>query len=154
VGDATAVIIEHVKVSGRRVRPREAHLVGSREGCLTLRRALSPGRYDGLDLPIEQGDYAVTEIQEGAWSVTHRYYAGSGVLKGEFHNVNTPVELYPHGARYVDLELDVVRRAGEDAFLVDQERLEILCRQGFIGPLLGRRARQVAGEILARLQGA
>jgi hypothetical protein len=148
---SSSVRVEHVRASGRRVRPREGFVVECGTDRILMKRRLSRGRYDGLDLPIEEGDYALTEIRLDAWSVRHAYYSGSGLFKGEYHNVNSPVEFYPQGARYVDLEVDVVRRAGEAPFMVDQEMLAILAKEGFIGAWLEEKAREVAQDLLNSL---
>lgn len=151
LGRGGGVRLEHVRVGARPARPREAMLLEfSPEGFVAKRR-LSQGWYDGLELPIEDGDYAITEVREGAWSVRHVYYSGTGALKGEYHNVNTPVEIYPYGARYVDLEVDVARRPGEPAFLLDLERLELLAREGYVSEKLKSKALEVAHGILERL---
>ncbi len=147
------VKVEHVKVSGRPVRPREGVLVDLRENTLIIKRTFVQGHYDGLDLPIEPGDYCWTEIQEGAFFVKHAYFSRQGKLKGEYYNINTAVELYPYGARYVDLELDVIHRPGEPAFIEDRERLALLAQKGLIRSELERMAVEVAGEIRERLQG-
>jgi len=141
---AASVRLEHVRISGRRVRPREGLLVEATAQRVVMQRFFSKGRYDGLNLPIEDGDYALTDIEEGAWFVKHSYYSRTGVLKGEYHNINTPVEMYPHGARYLDLEVDVVCRAGGRPFLVDREKLAILVKEGLIWAGLERRALEVA----------
>jgi hypothetical protein len=121
------------------------------EHRIVIKRIFSKGRYDGLDLPIDEGDYGITEAQEGGWSVKTAHFSEKGELKREFYNITTPVELYPYGARYLDLEVDVVRRAGERHFLVDQERLAILGKEGFIGTRLEKKAMEIADELLTRL---
>ncbi len=151
LGRGGSVRLEHVRVGARPARPREATLIEFSTEGFVVKRRLSQGWYDGLEMPIEEGDYAITEIREGAWSVRHVYYSGTGTLKGEYHNVNTPVEMYPYGARYVDLEIDVVRRPGEKAFLLDRERLELLAREGYVSENLRNKALQVAHNILERL---
>ncbi len=151
LGRGGAVRLEHVRVGARPARPREAILIEFSSEGFVVKRRLSQGWYDGLDMPIEEGDYAITEIREGAWSVRHVYYSGTGAMKGEYHNINTPVEMYPYGARYVDLEIDVVRRPGEPAFLVDKERLELLAREGYVSETLRNKALEVAQGILQRL---
>jgi len=77
-------------------------------------------------------------------------YSG-GKLTIYYFNINTPTELYPFGARYVDLEVDVIRRAGEKAFEIDREKLLMLARKGCIGQGLQERAVQVAEDILRSL---
>lgn len=147
-----SVRLEHVRVGSRPPRPREAILLELTSNGFVAKRRLSTGWYDGLEMPIEEGDYAITEVREGAWSVRHVYYSASGVLKGEYHNINTPVELYPYGARYVDLEVDVVRRPGEPPCLLDRERLELLAREGYVSEELKKKALDTASSIIERLK--
>jgi len=145
---AGAVKLEHIKVAGKPVRPREGILLGAKGNQIMVKRSFSQGRYDGLDLPIEEGDYSLTEAEEGAWYVKHAYYSKEGRLKGEYYNINTPVELYPYGARYLDLEIDVVRRVGERSFIVDREDLAVLAKDGSIGAGLEKKALEVAQNLL------
>jgi hypothetical protein len=151
MGKAGAVRLEHVKARGKPVRPREGVLLKAVGNRILLKRSFSQGRYDGLDLPIEGGDYGFTEAREGSWHVKTAYFSGEGKLKGEYYNVNTPVELYPFGARYIDLEIDVVRRAGERAFIVDREKLELLAKEGKISPQLGEKAVEVADLLVEKM---
>jgi hypothetical protein len=145
------VRLEHIKISGKPVRPREGVLLKARGNRILVKRTFSGGRYDGLDLPIEEGDYGITELEEGGWQVKHAYYSIEGRLKGEYFNINTPVELYPYGARYLDLEIDVVRRFQESPFLTDREDLSLLVKEGFIGAELEKKALEVAGGLLKKL---
>ncbi len=140
--------LEHVKASGKAVRPREGVLHQCKEDRIVIRRTFSHGRYDGLDIPIEPGDYCLTDIRDGSWFVKHSYYSMRHKLKGEYYNINTPVEVYPFGARYIDLEIDVIRRPGEDPFLVDRERLALLKKGGIISDLLEARAVETAEKLM------
>ena len=143
--------IDHVKIAGKPIRPREGILVEAKGSKIFMKRLFSKGRYDGLDLPIVEGDYGLTEIEEGRWYVKHAYYARSGKLKGEYFNINTPVELYPYGARYLDLEVDVVCPIDKKPFLVDQEDLSLLAQNGRIGPDLLKKALETAESLLGTL---
>ena len=143
--------LEHIRPSGRPMRPREGVLVSLDADGFVFRRSFSKGRYDGLDLPIQDGDYGLTEIREGAWFVKHSYYTRDQKLIGEYFNINTPVELYPYGARYLDLEVDVICRAGDRPFLLDREKLSLLSRKGSISSDLERKALAVAEELLQTL---
>jgi predicted RNA-binding protein associated with RNAse of E/G family len=67
-------------------------------------------------------------------------------------NINTPVELYPWGVRYVDLEVDVVRRGDGDPIVVDREKLRRITLEGFISPALEERAALVAEQMLELLK--
>ena len=151
LGKAGIVRLEHVKARGKPVRPREGILLEVAEGRILVKRSFSQGRYDGLGLAIEAEDYGLTEAREGAWYVKNAYFSKDGKMKGEYYNVNTPVELYPFGARYIDLEIDVVRRAGERPFIVDREKLELLVKEGKISRPLEKKAFEVADHLIAKL---
>jgi probable ribonuclease FAU-1 len=143
--------VEHIRPSGGPMRPREGTITEVQGQGFTFKRSFAKGRYDGLDVPIRPGDYGLTEIQEGAWYVRHVYFRRDGSLIGEYYNINTPVELYPYGARYLDLEVDVVRRAGEKPYLLDREKLALLAHQGSISSQLEEKAMGVAEQILNTL---
>jgi hypothetical protein len=142
--------IEHVRVNGKVINLGDGTLAAAdaAERRVVVRRFFRGGRYDGLDLPIEEGDYALTECREGDMFVRHTYYSRKGVSKGVYVNINTPVELYPWGVRYVDLEIDVVRRGDGEPFVVDREKLKKITAQGFISPALEKRASEVAEKML------
>ncbi len=145
------VRLEHIRASGRPMRPREGTLQSVGESRIVFKRNFTKGRYDGLDLPIHEGDYCLTELREGEWYVKHSYFSKDRLLIGEYFNINTPTEFYPFGARYVDLEVDVIRRAGEDAFAIDREKLDMLVRKGSIGKGLREKAILVAERMLRGL---
>lgn len=142
------VRLEHIRPAGRPMRPREGVLLEAGKGKITFRRQFFKGRYDGLDLPITSGDYGLTFVEEGSWIVKHSYFHKDGSHIGDYYNINTPVELYPYGARYLDLEVDVVRRAGAPPLLIDQEKLCLLTRKGCIGMPLEEKALAVAEQVL------
>ena len=146
--------LEHIRPAGKQIRPREGGIVSTEEHQVIFKRCFSEGRYDGLELPIEKGDYGLTEIREGAWSVRHSYFSKEKTLKGEYYNINTPVEFYPYGARYLDLEIDVVRRTGEPPVMVDREKLSILTHEGRISKTLEAKAVDVAEELMKSLPSA
>jgi hypothetical protein len=143
--------LEHIRIAGKRIRPREGTIMEVDARRFLLKRTFAGGRYDGLDLPIEDGDYGVTEVAEGAWYLKHTYYSKAGRLIGVYYNINTPIEFYPYGARYVDLEVDVVRRGQEAPFTVDRERLAILGREGFITAKLESHASSVADRLMQEM---
>jgi hypothetical protein len=142
--------IEHVKPEGNVIQLRGGvieFLSGDKKEMF-IRRALKGGRYDGLDLIIAQGDYAVTRVREGDWLVKHSYYSAEGVLKGKYWNINTPVEFYPEKIRYVDLHVDVVLERGGRPEIIDRDQLQCLAEKGYIKEELARKALQLA-EALA-----
>jgi probable ribonuclease FAU-1 len=145
------VRLEHIRPSGKPMRPRLGVLQSVHENRVVFKREFSKGRYDGLDLPIRKGDYCLTEIREGEWYIRHSYFSKEHLRIGRYYNINTPAELYPHGARYVDLEVDVIQRAGENAFAIDQEKFEVLARKGCIGKELQNKVRLVSEQLLRGL---
>jgi Ribonuclease G/E len=102
------------------------------------REIKSPGLYDGLGVAKEPGDRAVTEFVPGRWWYKTRYLSPSGELKGEYYNINTPIEIYPDRIRYVDLELDLVRLPGGEMRLIDEAELDRALAKGWGERAAGR----------------
>jgi len=141
--------VEHVKPSGITVRLWGTVREFDRESCtITLeRRFVGGGFYDGLGVRKEWGDWGVTLVREGCWTLVHMYYSASGRLKGEFYNVNTPIEVYPRTCRYVDLEVDVVRLPDGRVRVIDFEKLEKAVWKGFVTEPLMEKALTVAEKL-------
>lgn len=143
VGDR--IRIEHVKAHSELSVHMAAQVIETSPEQITVRREIKgSGLYDGLNIPKEPGDYAVTEFRHGAWHYETRYYSRGGVLKGIYVNINTPIEIYSDRVRYVDLEIDVVQRPGEPAQIIDEAELERLVH--LVSSTLIERARAVAAE--------
>jgi hypothetical protein len=146
--------IEHVKLDGRVQilgQGRVTRLSPAEELVELEREIKSPGLYDGLGVAKEPGDRAVTEFVPGRWWYKTRYLSPSGELKGEYYNINTPIEIYPDRIRYVDLELDLVRLPGGEMRLIDEAELDRALAKGWVSERLAARAREVA-QALARGQ--
>ena len=145
----SAMVLEHVKPSGFTVRLRGVVRRFDRESRTVVleRRFSGGGVYNGLGVAKESGDWGLTFVPEGCWSLVHRYYSASGELKGEFYNVNTPVELYPGRCRYVDLEVDVVRLPGGRVRVIDVEKLKRAVWKGIISERLMEKALSVAERL-------
>ncbi len=146
--------LEHNKPDGQRFKlgPGEILEVSGDPLRITFRRHLKPGKfYDGLEIPIEPGDYAVTEIEAGKWWFVHRYYDRAGNLKGEYYNINTPVEIYPDRARYIDLEVDIVKWPDGKKEIIDKEKLKEHYEDGIIGEKLYRAILRITQEVYERV---
>ncbi|RMG68104.1 MAG: DUF402 domain-containing protein [Calditrichaeota bacterium] len=145
------VHIEHVKPDGRVIGLSpgvvESFDPGNRE--LVLRRSayLGRSRYDGLDVPKERGDYAITTVREGRWFYRHDYFRRDGRWIGAFTNVNTPVEFYPGRIRYVDLELDVVQWPDGRRRTVDEEDFQAAIEKRFFTRRLVAQVRRIVAEL-------
>jgi protein associated with RNAse G/E len=121
------IAIDHVKLNGQVIALSEGEIIecDHKAKRLILKRKKFTGghRYDGLNLPKQEGDYAVTEVTEGNFFYRHSYFRHDGRLIGEYYNINTPVEFYPDKIRYVDLEIDVVRWLDGKIEIIDEEDL-------------------------------
>ncbi len=145
--------IDHVKLDGRIISLSEGEILHAdkEQRKLTLRRAKFKGRstYDGLNMPKEKGDYAISTVKQGNWFYEHKYFRRGGQLIGTYHNINTLVEFYPDKMRYVDLEIDVVRWPDGRAQIIDEEGLRRHMEAGFLSKTLTERAVQTARELEA-----
>lgn len=146
--------IEHSRPNGKVLQLREGSIIDfipETRALRLARRFKGGGSYDGLSAAREEGDYGISTFIEGGWSVHHAYYSKSNELKGEYYNINTPVEFYPDRIRYVDLEVDVVADKGEVS-VVDCEKLEEAVEQGYISKSLSEKAMEIAGEIIEKIK--
>ncbi len=107
--------------------------------------------YDGLGIPKEPGDYAVTEVEIGEWHFKTEYFSRDGRLKGTYVNLNTPVELYPYGIRYVDLEVDVCMWPDGRVEKLDEEKLEKAMEEGLVSEKLVKLVRKKLVKIFEDL---
>ncbi len=144
--------IDHVKPDGWILNLKGEITNVKPTGTLEVKRKFrGKGFYDGLKIPKDEGDYCITKIKEGSWIVKHTYYSSENNLKGEFYNINTPVEFYPGKARYIDLEVDVVKRPGEEPEIIDLEVLEKVSEEGFITEKLTEAAKEIAEKLVETL---
>lgn len=149
--------IEHVKLDGKMISLSEGEIVETKlsEKRLILKRWRFRGRknYDGLDLPKEPGDYAITEVKEGEWFYKHTYHRNDGTIIGEYYNVNTKIEFYPDRIRYVDLEVDVVRWPDGRVEIIEEDLLDKRVKEGFITHTLASKIKEIClslKEVLLR----
>jgi hypothetical protein len=147
--------IEHIKPDGRMIYLSEGRIidVDRKKRVLLLQRDRFRGRtrYDGLNLPKMPGDFAETEVREGAWHYHHTYHHRDGTPVGRYFNINTPVEFYPDRIRYVDLEIDVVQWTDGRTETIDLADLEAALKAGHIGEELAAKAERVSRELRERL---
>ncbi len=146
--------ILHQKLNGKTIRltPGSIHSIdyeSGRPNLIILRRKLREGGiYDGLNTPIEKGDYAIGKYTIGNWYYMSTYYSGKNELKGRYYNINSPIELSHHGIRYIDLEIDVVENMLGERKLIDQEYLEKVLELKIISQELYDKAFGVSSNIL------
>lgn len=145
--------VNHVKFSGKVLRLKgEVFEVTNNQVLKVKRNFKGEGVYNGLKIIKEDGDYGITEIIEGSWITRHMYFSCKGKLKGEFYNINTPIELYPNQARYVDLEVDVVKPLNKEPKIIDLSVLEKFVEEGFVSLKLAEAAKEVAEKLVKSLE--
>ena len=66
-------------------------------------------------------------------------------------NLNTPIELYPYGIRYVDLEVDVCVWPNGRVKKLDEKKLKEAATEGIITPKLVRIVKEKLREIMKDL---
>jgi len=146
--------IEHVKLDGKVFHLGEALIKsydnndGIIEFCRVFRRE---GIYDGLETRKEPDDLATTVAKIGEWHFKTQYFSKDGELKGTYVNLNTPIELYPHGIRYIDLEIDVCKWPDGRTEVLDEEEFENAIKEGLITQKMVEIVREKVREILKDL---
>ena len=146
------VSIVHAKPWKRTITMRGT--VASWDGeLLTVERTFAAGgQYDSLHVPKLAGDWGTIEVPRGGWILRRAYFRRDGSLIGELFNIQTPAEIDARGVRYVDLEVDVVRRPDGSVAIVDEDDLDAAVRAGGLRPELAERAREVARRLAAVLR--
>ncbi|WP_248907486.1 DUF402 domain-containing protein [Halocatena marina] len=143
------ITISHGKPDGRCITLGRGEVTDyDPAGTITLERQMSPGgSYDALGVERQAGDVAITKLKEGRWWYPTVYRGSDGERRGTYVNVCTPVELFPHTARYVDLHVDVVKHADGTVERVDDAELNVALERGEVTDSLAEKARSVATAI-------
>ena len=153
--EESVIEIDHVKLDGSKLSLGKATIekYGKDDGLVTLRRRLrGGGLYDGLGIDKNSGDYAVSEVKLGEWYLVTRYFSREGDLKGTYINFSTPVELYPHRLRYVDLEVDICVWPRGGIKILDMRFLKGAATEGLIGAKLSQLIQQKTKEMVRELR--
>ena len=148
------VWMEHVKLDGKVFHLGEAlvEAFDHDQSSLRLSRVFEKkGVYDGLGTPKEPGDRAVTDAKVGDWHFKTQYFSRDGRYKGTYVNLNTPIELYPHRIRYVDLEVDVCVWPNGTVRKLDEEKLEKAMEEGLVTEKLVEIVKEKLQELTALL---
>ncbi len=82
------------------------------EELKVYRRLRYGGELDGLGVRINDGDYAISTIKSNNSFIKHEYFTRDDKPIGKYFSINTPIEMFPKIARYLDLEVDVVEKDG------------------------------------------
>lgn len=146
--------IEHVKLDGRVFHLGEALIESfdNDNSVIKFSRVFRrEGIYDGLKTRKETGDIAITEAKIGEWHLKTQYFSKDGKSKGIYTNLNTPIELYPYGIRYVDLEIDVCMWSNGKIEILDEEKFENAVREGLVTHKLTENVKGKLQEIMKSL---
>jgi predicted RNA-binding protein associated with RNAse of E/G family len=139
--------IIHKKPASRDVIMRGTIEKADENEIIIRRKLFSGGRLDGIGGTINEGDYAITRIVPNGRKVVHKYFSKEGAPKGVYININTPVEVYPTFTRYIDLEIDVIKKDNEKE-IVDAEKLKRIVDEGVITKELADEAVKLANQIM------
>jgi predicted RNA-binding protein associated with RNAse of E/G family len=139
--------IIHKKLGNRDVVMKGIIEKADANEVIIRRRLMEGGRFDGIGGAIEKDDYAITKISPNGWTVVHKYFNKDGIQKGVYININTPVEVYPKFARYLDLEIDVIERDRKRE-IIDAEKLKHLVDEGIISKELADEAIKIANKLV------
>ncbi len=153
--EESVIEVDHIKLDGSSISLGKAVIekYSKDDGLITLRRRLSGGgQYDGLRINKMPGDYAVTEVKLREWYLVTRYFSREGDLKGTYVNFSTPVELYPHRLRYVDLEVDICIWPRGGIKVLDMRFLKGAATGGLISAKLSQLIQQKTKEIVKELR--
>jgi len=162
-----SINIEHVKLDGRNIVLARGRIAETNSKGFIIRRQfrhtnrklkMNQDSYEGVDVVSSEGDYALTQVVPGAFSLRTNYYSRDGDIKGTYVNINTGVEVYPSNGnspgriRYVDLEIDVVKAPiTEDPRIIDQHLLKRAVQRGFITQEMADQSRSKAQTICDEL---
>jgi len=108
----------------------------------------SRGRFDGLNIPIEKGDYALVQFTEGEWSYKNEYFDQYNSFKGAYYNINTPIEIRPTEIHYIDLEVDVIEFEDGKKEVIDKELFDALYEHKIISKETYERGNQEISKII------
>ena len=146
--------VSHQKLSGKTIHLSSGYIKAVeyepnlRNKVILKRRMREGGLYDGLNTPIEYGDYAIGEYTQGSWYYVSSYYSANNELKGRYYNVNTPIEITEAGIHYIDLEVDVVENMVGDRKIIDRDILDHALEMGFISEEMYGKAITLAENIV------
>ncbi|MHA1860232.1 MAG: DUF402 domain-containing protein [Candidatus Asgardarchaeia archaeon] len=150
------VSIQHIKLNGDVYHLGRGKVLRSNpiDKSIEIKRVFrSPGLYDGLNVPKEEGDYCITRLSFGSNFIKHSYFRKDGELKGYYYNVNTGVEIYPDEVRYVDLEVDVVRYPDGRVVVLEEDVLKDRVKELRLPTHLMEFALKKKDELLEMIEG-
>ncbi len=144
--------IVHIKPSGEVLRLGSADVLKLDPNDIVLMRRLrgGGGYLDGLGLPKEEGDMAISCSSIGNEYLTHVYVDHAWRPKGIYININTPIEFTGSNILYIDLAVDVVKRwDSSEAKVVDYDEYMSYVSMDVIPSRLRVRVEKLISDLLA-----
>lgn len=151
--EGSIISIEHVKLDGFVLSLGKARVESfdKENSKIKLSRIIkSNGLYDGLQVPKEAGDIAISEAKLGEWYLKTMYYSKEGVLKGTYINFNTPIELYHNKIRYIDLEIDLAILPNGQFKILDKDKFKEAIEKGILNEKVSTIIEEKIKEILGK----
>nr|KJR72320.1 MAG: RNA-binding protein [Vulcanisaeta sp. AZ3] len=146
--------IIHIKPNGDVIKLGTANVIKLEPNNIVLLRKLRGGGYlDGLGLPKEEGDYAITCTTLGSNYLTHTYTDKNLKPKGIYININTPVEFTGNNILYIDLAIDIVKKwDSEKASIIDYEEYMNYVNMGTIPKKIQEKIETLTKELQEKAQ--
>ncbi|GAB6947063.1 ribonuclease E/G [Vulcanisaeta sp. JCM 16161] len=143
--------IVHVKPNGEVIRLGNADVLKPDPNDIVLMRRLRGGGHlDGLGLPKEEGDMAISCSAIGNEYLIHVYVDHAWRPKGIYININTPIEFTGGNILYIDLAVDVIKRwDSNEARVIDYDEYVSYVSMGVIPNRLRVRVEKLVGDLLA-----
>ncbi|TFF98268.1 MAG: DUF402 domain-containing protein, partial [Promethearchaeota archaeon] len=146
--------IDHLKLSGENIHLKGGKIKSFHKKLnknnlkIVLKRKFREGgKYDGLNKPIQRGDYALSTYKLNNWYYVSKYFSANNELKGKYININTPIEISNHKIQYIDLEIDVIEYENGEREIIDEDKLETIHDLKLISEEIYKRALELAEEL-------
>jgi Ribonuclease G/E len=151
------VIIDHYRPEGGQLRlgpfkVEDLEFDSSNVRVKLYRIFRTAGMLDGLNVEKKPGDYSYTFLSTCEWYIIHEYYRKDGSLLGVYGNINTPPEIGLGRIKYLDLHIDVVKKPGMPAEVIDSDKLEKVYSDGLISEPLYKKAISTAEQVKKLLE--
>ncbi len=146
--------IIHIKPSGEVIKLGNADVLKLEPDDVVLMRRLRGGGgfLDGLGLPKEEGDMAITCSAIGNEYLTHVYVDHAWRPKGIYININTPIEFTGGNILYIDLAVDIVKRwSSTEARVIDYDEYKSYVNMGALPSKLQARVEKLMNELLGNV---
>jgi len=127
---------------------------------LLLHRVIKgEGVYDGLNIPKNMGDHALTFVSTSLRSILHAYFSEDGELKGLYINMNTKPVVIPdidHQRSklrfkiiYNDLFIDGVI-IGDEIRIIDDKEFNYFCEEKIFSEELCQEIRDILNNMMTK----